>query len=101
MLDQILRAFSNYERKHNLTANVLDINHRQYNELVHNYPSIFGDDSEVALGFHICLHSEQDQPHPGVRRMATWYEAPVAKRERAKMLDVQGIKIMLKGSTHG
>lgn len=98
MLDHVLRAFSNYERKHKLTANVLDINHRQYQILVKEYPSIFGPDAEVDLGFHICLHSEQDQPSPGVRRMGCWYEAPASKRHLAQLIENHGKKIVLKGS---
>ena len=96
MLDHILRAFSNYEKKHTMTANVLDINYRQYRILLEEYPTIFGPDAQVELGFHVCLHSELEQPNPGVRYMAGWYSAPKSARLQASLLENQGKKIQLK-----
>lgn len=96
MLDQILRAFSNFESKHQFSANVLDINHRQFQILQKEYPMIFGPEAKIELGFHICLHREHDQPNPSVRRMGSWYEAPSAWRKYAQLLENQGKKIVLK-----
>lgn len=87
MLDHILRAFANFERTHQMAANVLDISHEHFQSLVEEYPRIFGQRAEVELGFHICLHENRDQRHPSVRKMGAWYEASAEQRKRAKQLE--------------
>lgn len=69
MLAHILSSFAKFEREHHMSANVLDINHTHYQSILEDYPQLFGPDAKIPLGFHICLHSDREQPHPRVRRM--------------------------------
>ena len=70
MLNIILREFANFEKKHNVAANVLDISHTHFKMFVEQYPGIFDPNSEIDLGFYICLHDDRDQINPAVRKMA-------------------------------
>lgn len=71
MLDIILKAFAEFERRHQLSANILDLSHKHFRMLVEQYPGIFDAKSQLDLGFNICLHSDRDQVHPSVRRIFT------------------------------
>lgn len=74
MLDHILKAFFHFEKVHGEAANVLDISHEHYQMLVGEYPELFGDESDIELGFFICLHANRDQTHPSVRKMVNWHQ---------------------------
>ena len=86
MLDHILSVFAKFRRVHDMDANVLDISHEHFHILEQQYPRIFGAQSDIELGFNVCLHSARDQPHPGVRKVGAWYAASLAQREQAQAL---------------
>lgn len=77
MLDHILRAFADYEKRHGIAANLLEINYDHYRQLVKEHPELFGQNSTVEWGFRIHLMSSMDLKHPRVRRFGVWSDANV------------------------
>ena len=57
MLSHILHQVQRFERSHGVRPNVVYVNREHYAALRENYPQIFRQDPEIALGFRIAVVS--------------------------------------------
>lgn len=67
MLNVVLRTFADFEKENGSSANILDISDRHFRMLVAQYPGIFSENSDLDLGFKVCVHQENKQKSPAVR----------------------------------